>query len=233
MTEQPAILTQEYLYNIDKELKDLPIAKFNKTASDAVVEKTKSSLIQKQHRVTVVASKEEALKFLQTLIPQKASISLGGSITLEEIGFVNYIKTRVDLKNYRLEAFAAQEKGDWAGAAAKRQEGLSADYFVSSVAGIAETGEIIGADATGTRVGPWAHSAKNIILVTGTNKITPTEADAAERLWKYQFPLENARVKIAYKVPGSSANNVVTLKAGNPYAPGRVHVVLIKGAFGY
>ncbi len=34
------------------------------------------------------------------------------------------------------------------------------------------------ADATGSRVGGFSHSAKNVIVVAGSNKIVPTHDDA-------------------------------------------------------
>jgi len=84
---------------------------------------------------------------------------------------------------------------------------------------------------TGTRtffVGP-----KNTILVAGTNKIVASEAAALKRLHDYQLPVESARARDVYKVPASALNFVEVLRGPNPFSKGNVHVIFIKGSFGY
>ena len=39
----------------------------------------------------------------------------------------------------------------------------------------------------------WPYAAKNLLLVSGTNKIVPTLEDALQRIKKYTFPIENLR----------------------------------------
>jgi hypothetical protein len=57
-------------------------AKYSKVASDAVIEKTKAALEKKNHGVTVVANKEEALSTLVGLIPEGVTIHNTSSTTL-------------------------------------------------------------------------------------------------------------------------------------------------------
>jgi len=228
-----AILTAESLRASDPALKDLPVDKYSKPVSDEMLAKTKEKLESVGHKVTICNTAADATKLLASLIPDGASLGCGASITLEEIGFIEYLKTRSNIKNYRSMGAELMAKGDGFGAAEVRRQSMTADYYFSSVSAVAQSGEIVGADLTGSRVGPWANSAKNLVLVCGTNKIVSTKDDALKRLQDYQFHLESARCRIAYKTPGSSMNNVVIISKGSPFSPGRIHVVFVKGSFGY
>jgi hypothetical protein len=98
---------------------------------------------------------------------------------------------------------------------------------------LTEAGEFLTADASGSRLGGVV-TAKNCVFVTGSNKIVPTWADAEKRLNDFCFAVESARVRVVYKAPSSTIANVVAVKGGNPFAPAqRIHVVLIKGTFGF
>jgi len=221
------------LKSSDKQLKDLPVDKYSKAVSDGDLAKTKAKLESMGHKVTVCNTAEDATKLLGSLIPDGASLGAGASITLEEIGFIDYLKNRTNIKNYRSIANELQGKNDWPGAAEARRQGMCADFFFSSVSAISQTGEIVGADLTGTRIGAWAYTAKNLVLVSGTNKIVPTYDEALKRLHNYQLPLESARCRIAYKNEGSQIANIAVIATGNPYSKDRVHVVFVKGSYGY
>ena len=89
---------------------------------------------------------------------------------------------------------------------------------------IARTGELVGCDLTGSRVGAWPFAAKNLILVAGVNKIVPTLSDALERVRLYAYPLEKARAQHAYGVPSRIGKCVIL---AYEVVPGRVTLVLV------
>jgi hypothetical protein len=107
---------------------------------------------------------------------------------------------------------------------------VAADYFISSANAIAQTGEIVGCDATGSRVGAWPFAAGHLVLVVGINKIVPTLTDALDRIWKYTYPLENVRAKKAYGTPSTIGKCVILSHEKNE---GRVILILIKESLGY
>jgi len=208
-------------------------AKNSKAASDASVAATAKAFNDKKFKATVVDSAKAAVELVATLIPQKASVGFGYSSTFNEIGLNDYFKTRADLHNFREIALAAEAKNDGAAAGAARAQGCSADYFLTSANAVSESGDLVFADLTATRV-PGVLSGKNVIIVVGSNKIVPTYADALARLENYVLPMESARVRVVFKVPASAANNIVSVKGSNPFgAPGRIHLVIIKGAYGF
>jgi len=209
-------------------------AKYSKPANDASIEHAVSALKAKGHKTTVVDTKEAALQVLKDLIPSSGSISSGGSTTLSEIGFTDYLKNaRLGVRNFKGDAMAAMGRGEMPAMFALLHEGLNADVFFTSCSAVTENGEIVFGDGTGTRVA--ANTAKSLIFVVGSNKIVPTWADAEARLFDYQAPLEGARMRVAYNNPQMEGSVVHfgAIRQGEFFTPGRVHVVLIKGALGY
>jgi len=216
------------LIKSDPLLKDVN-PKWNKIASDSQVEATRKALDEKKHKVTVVSDAKSALKVLDGLLPKGASLGVGHSSTLEEIGFIDLLKNeRKDLKNYQGEAAAAEGKGDYAAAGEARARGFVSDVFFSSAAAVSETGEFTACDLTGTRIAGWL-AAKSVVIVVGANKIVPTFDDLQKRMWEWQVPFESARARVAYGVAGSYPNNQVTIRGANPFGPGRFHIIIVKG----
>jgi hypothetical protein len=204
--------------------------KFSRPASDAQIEKTKKSLEAKSHKVTVVNTASEAVALLKNQIPEGATVYNAGSTTLSEIGFLDVLKTETKWKNLHAEILAEK---DQAKAGELRRVAMGADYFLSSVSALSEEGDLVVADASGTRVGGFAFSAKNVLVVTGSNKIVPTHDDAVARTKEYVFPIESARARKAYGLPGSMLNFVLSINSGSPFAPGRIHIVIVKEALGF
>lgn len=88
-------------------------------------------------------------------------------------------------------------------------------------------------DLTGTRVAPFL-SAGNVIVIIGSNKIVKDGDDAIKRTNEFCWPLESARARIAYKVPGSFTSNTLHVKGANPFAPApTIHFIIVKETLGY
>jgi hypothetical protein len=61
------------------------------------------------------------------------------------------------------------------------------DYYLTSAAAVSEEGDLFFVDLTGSRVGPIAHSASNVVVVVGANKIAPKYDDAVRRGTKISY----------------------------------------------
>jgi hypothetical protein len=189
-------------------------------ASDDVVARTAKALTDKKHSVTVVDTPAAALALLQTeqFLPKNAAVAFGGSVTLDEIGFIDAVKKRTDLKNYRALAMEAMAKGDMAASGALRMEGVfKADVFFSSISALTESGDIVTADASGTRSIALVGGAKRVVVVVSANKIVPTLADAMDRLEQYIVPLEGAHMRGVYKIPGTNLQHVGKCLVSSPH----------------
>ncbi|CAG8729611.1 28227_t:CDS:2 [Dentiscutata erythropus] len=226
--------TREALLKSDTKLSSGEVVvdhRYAAVASEASIQATKTSLEANLHEVTVVETKEEAFEFLKNLIPKGASINNGHSTTLEEIGFISYLKNATEWENVHAQILAETDYAKQA--ELRRTKGFTVDYYLSSASAITEDGIIVGCDWSGTRVGGWNATAGKVVIVSGTNKIVKNEQEANERIHKYTLELESARVRLAYKVDKSNVANYVLVKGGNPFAPKRYHVVLIKESLGY
>jgi len=212
--------------------------KYSAIPSDDVIAATVKGLTAKGHKATVVDDAAGALKAIQAIEDLKeSSIFLAGSTTLEEIGLTTFLKDneKAVKRNIKAELLAAQAKGDFATAGKLIREGLSADYFVSSVVSITKDGNLFVVDVSGSRTGGFIASSRNVIVVAGAHKIVDDDKAATARLDEYVFPLENARVKIAYgPTVNTAVNNSVVIRGVNPWGgQNRIHVILIKQAVGF
>ena len=69
-------------------------------------------------------------------------------IVQSEIGFLDVLKTETKWKNLHADILA---ETDQAKAAELRRHAMSADYFLSSVSGLSETGDIVSNECVATR----------------------------------------------------------------------------------
>jgi lipocalin len=224
----------ETLMTTDKELKESKTfkdvhAKYGKLASEDSIKKAAKALEEKGHKVSIVEGKD-FVKFLDGLIPAGASYGASGSTGLEQLGWTEHMKANPDKwNNLKGKAVAEMIKGNMAGYGKFINESITADYWVSTVHAVAETGELVSGSAS-FRIplqGP-----KNLILVASTQKIVADYDSALKRLTDYCLPLESARARIVYKVPASNLTEITTIRTANPWNKNS-HVILVKGSYGF
>ncbi|MDQ2074200.1 lactate utilization protein [Haloarcula sp. NS06] len=206
--------------DIDESLDELP--------SEETIEETVENLEANGFEVIVVDSADDALAELQSLIPAEASVMNGHSTTLEEIGFDEYLSDgdhdweSLPDKIWSIDDDAKRQ--------AARRESQTADYFLGGINGISQTGELVAADRSGSRIGAYPFAASNVVIVSGANKIVPTLEDALDRLETVAYPLENERAKEAYGVDSAIAKQLILRQE---LEEDRTTVVLIREHLGY
>jgi L-lactate utilization protein LutB len=203
-------------------------AKWNIIPSPEVVDRTVHAIEERGIRVVRAADCGTALSELKRIIPPGAEIMTGSSTTLIEIGLEEFISGGKSGWN-SLHAIVTSEN-DAAKRAELRRKSVTADYFISGANAIAQTGEIIACDASGSRVGAWPFAAGHLILVAGINKIVPDVSSALLRIREYAFPLENARAMQVYNTPSIMGKCVIL---AHERIAGRVTLVLVDEALGY
>ena len=162
-------------------------------ASDESVERTKQAAGSRNIHIEYVSSKDDALRMVQNLIPAGAQVMTGGSETLQEIGFIDLLKSGNHSWNNLKDKIMVEK--DEARQAELRVQSVLSEYFLGSVHAIAETGELVFASATGSQLPSYAYTCRNVIWVAGTQMIVPTLADAIQRVEEYVLPREDARMK--------------------------------------
>jgi L-lactate utilization protein LutB len=202
--------------------------KWNTIPTDKVVEKTVKALENHGIRVVIAGSADDALEVLKKVIPDGAEVMNGSSTTLIEIGFEEYIIG--NRSGWKLMHSIITAENNNNKRAELRRKSVAADYFISGANAIAQTGEIVACDASGSRVGAWPFAAGHLILVVGINKIVSSLEDALNRVRQYAYPLENARAKSVYGTPSMIGKCVILSHEKNE---GRVLLILVKEALGY
>ncbi len=203
---------------------------YDTLASDAVIEKTRQALQSRGFQSTVVSSGTEALELIKTFISPGASVMNGSSRTLEEIGFIDYLKSGAHGWN-NLHAAVLAEKDPTKQALLRKQSVLS-DFYLGSVHAVAETGEIVIASNTGSQLPHIVYTSPNLIFVVSTQKITPTLQDALARVQEHVIPLEDARMMSVYK--SHTALNKELILRGDPAFLGRtIRVIFVKEKLGF
>lgn len=203
---------------------------YDKLASSESIEKTTAALLEHGFEPIVVATKEEALKKIKTLIPEGASVMNGSSRTLEEIGFIEHFKSgKHDWKNLHASIVAEKDPDKQA---LLRQESVLSDYYLGSVHALSETGEMIIASNTGSQLPHLVFTSSNLILVISTQKITASLEEGFKRLEIHVMPLEDERMKEVYGMGTLHAKTVI-LRHENPMMGRKVSVILVKEKLGF
>ncbi len=204
--------------------------KYTALASKEIIEKTTKALAERNVEAIFVETKEEALEKIKELIPEGASIMNGASVTLEQIGFIEHLKSDQHKWNNLHEAILAEK--DPAKQAQLRKQSVLSDFYLGSVHALAETGEFVVASNTGSQLPHIVFTSQNLILVASTKKISPTLKEATERLYEHVVPLEDVRMMGVYGAH-TQVNKIVVFNGENPIYGRKVRVILVAEDLGY
>lgn len=194
------------------------------------VKKATNALAERGIKAVVVSKRAEALEKVKALIPKGASVMNGSSRTLEEIGFVDYLKSgNHGWQNLHEEILAEK---DSAKQAILRKQAVLADYYLGSVHAVAETGQLIIASNSGSQLPHIVFTSPNLVFVVGTQKLTPNLEAALSRVREYVLPLEDKRMKDVGM--GGSAISKLLIFEREPAFMGRiVQVIFVNEKLGF
>ena len=131
------------------------------------LERTAEALRQRGFAVSVFETAEAAADYLDGAIDGR-TVGFGGSMTLEAMDLWERLRTHNQVYSH-LHGFPLGP------------EAAGAQVYVTSVNGLAETGEVINIDGIGNRVASTLYGHEKVYLVAGRNKIAPTYDEA---LWR-------------------------------------------------
>ncbi len=201
-------------------------------ASKETIDKTIQALAAINVEAEVVNDKAEALEKIKSYIPAGASVMNGTSTTLEQIGYVEYLKEGkhgwVNLHEKILE-----EKDPMKQSVLRKQSTVS-DYYLGSVHGVSETGEFVIGSNSGSQLPHIVFSSQNLIFVVSTKKIAPTLADAQKRLETHVVPQEDVRMKKVYgPQAGTKLSKEVIFRFEPPYTKRKVRMLFVNENLGF
>ncbi len=148
----------------------------------------------------------------------------GSSRTLEQIGFIEYLKPDNHGWDNQHEKILAEKD--------PAKQALLADYYLGSVHAVTEEGEFIVASNSGSQLPHVAFSSSNLILIVGAQKIVATLEEGMKRLKEYVVPLEDANMKQKYGV-GTQLNKILLFKGENQMIGRKVTMILVKEKLGF
>lgn len=170
------------------------MTKFHEWYQQMQVERTINALKKNNFDARFFSKPVEAVEEIWKMIPEGATVGYGGSLTLNQIGFIEEAQKRpIKFLNPFAKGLSVEE------AEKIRREIFMADFFLTSSNAITEDGKLFNIDATGNRVGAMMFGPKKVILVCGVNKIVKDMAEAQRKVQETTAPM-NAK-RLGYKTP--------------------------------
>ena len=152
-------------------------------------ERTLKALRQNRFEAEFVPRASDAPGEIFKRIPEGASVGIGGSLTLSQIGFFEEAKRHpIQLLNPFAPGLSVEE------GLKIRREILLADVFLSSSNAVTEDGKLFNIDGTGNRVAAMAFGPRKVILVCGVNKIVKDMEEAERRVREWVAPMNVKRL---------------------------------------
>lgn len=203
---------------------------YSQLASPNSIEKTSQALTSKGYTVKHCKDKEDALSTLKSIIPDGATVMQGASVTLEEVGFMEYLKSGAHGWEDLQAKIHAED--DQAKRAALRRESVTSDFYLGSVHALCETGEFVIASNTGSQLPHVVYTSPNVVYVVSTKKIVPDLNEAMKRLEEYVIPLEDQHMKDLYNM-GTTLNKVLITKGESPMTNRTITFILVDETLGF
>ena len=184
--------------------------------------------------VTIVESGAEALDYLKQSIPKNATIGVGGSVTLSEIGAIDWLTGNPEyrfLNRYHTDDVKKCY-----------HDSLLADVYLMSTNAVTLDGMLYNIDGNGNRLAALIYGPEKVYVVAGANKIVKDVEAARQRLEQVAAPANNVRLnkdnpcaslgECAHCNHSTTICNqfVLTRRSGTPE---RIHVILVNEELGY
>ena len=150
-------------------------------------QKVVENLKRRNFEACYLPSAKDAVGKVMELIPERSSVTWGGSMTIRDIGLTEHLKGG----NYHVidrdTATTAEEQ------TACYRQAFSCDYYLSSVNGMSEDGVLVNIDGNGNRVAAITWGPRHVIFVVGINKIARDVESALSRARSTAAPINASR----------------------------------------
>ena len=151
------------------------------------------ALEKKGFRPKMFDSAEAAAEALLSEIPQGATVGVGGSVTIEQLGVEEPLRARGNAVYWHWRVPSSERY-------IETGKAHVADYYLMSANAIGRDGTLYNIDGTGNRIGAMLCGTGKLIVVAGRNKLTDEE-DPFQRVKREACP-PNAR-RLALDTPCS------------------------------
>ena len=201
--------------------------------NDLLAQKTIKGLESRNMTGYYAKDKEEALKIALSLIPEGSSVTMGGGMSVHEIGLVKELKAG----NYNF--IDRDEEED------KRKAMLmayDADVYLASTNAMTDDGVLVNIDGNSNRVSAIAQGPKKVIFIVGMNKVCGDIDGAIKRARNVAAPINAQRFGLS--TPCSKTGACMNCKSPDTICcqilitrysrhADRIHVILVNDSLGF
>ena len=178
-------------------------------------------------------TKEEALQMALELIPEGSSVTMGGGMSVHEIGLVKALKEG----NYNF-----IDRDEMEDKRAAMLFAYDADVFLMSANAMTEDGILVNIDGNANRVSALAQGPRKVIVIAGMNKICDDVDGAMKRARNVAAPINAQRFGL--NTPCAKTGSCMNCKSPDTICcqflitryskhPGRIHVILVDDNLGF
>jgi hypothetical protein len=200
--------------------------------------KTVAAGLERRNTETIqVPDGKAAMEKVLEMIPKGATVGLGGSLTVQQIGLLKALSSgRYNLYDQYAKGQSPEESMQM------RRKGLTADVFITGTNAVTLDGRLVNLDGAGNRVAALTFGPGKVIVVVGRNKIVGDVDEALNRVWNLAAPLNAARLnrdvpctETAQCEDCSSPERICNhlLITERQMKPGRLTVILVDEDLGF
>ena len=190
--------------------------------NDLLAQKVIKGLNSRNMSGYYAADRQEALKLALSLIPEGSSVTMGGGVSVAEIGLKDAMKNG----NYNFIDLMAYD----------------ADVFLASVNAMTEDGILINIDGNANRVSAIAQGPRKVVFIVGMNKVCSDVDGAMKRARNVAAPINAQRFGLS--TPCAKTGSCMDCKSPDTICcqflmtrfsrhPGRIHVILVNDNLGF
>ncbi|MBQ1409847.1 MAG: lactate utilization protein [Oscillospiraceae bacterium] len=179
------------------------------------------------------ASRDEALALALSLIPKGSTVTMGGSMSAQEIGLVEAVKG----PDYRF-----IDRDAYADKRAAMLAAYDADVFLCSANAMTEDGILVNIDGNANRVSAIAQGPKKVVVIAGMNKVCKDLDSAMKRARNVAAPINAQRFGLS--TPCAKTGACMDCKSPDTICcqflitrysrhKDRIHVILVNDSLGF
>ena len=177
--------------------------------------------------------RETALQKALELIPEGSSVTMGGGVSVAEIGLVKALKEG---------SYNFIDRNDYEDKRKAMLLAYDADVFLASCNAVTNDGVLVNIDGNANRVSAIAQGPKKVVFVVGMNKICDDVDGALKRARNVAAPINAQRFGLA--TPCSKTGSCMNCKSPDTICcqflitrfsrhAGRIHVILVNDNLGF
>ena len=179
------------------------------------------------------ADKEAALKQALALIPEGSTVTMGGGMSVHEIGLV---KALVEGNYNFIDRDAVEDKR------AAMLAAYDADFYLMSANAMTEDGILVNIDGNSNRVSALAQGPRKVIVIAGMNKVCDDVDGAMKRARNVAAPINAQRFGL--NTPCAKTGSCMNCKSPDTICcqilitrfsrhEGRISVILVNDDLGF